>query len=58
MSLVSAAPVVTSGLGANTAFVFWPRPSGNAVPQSDSIFVGIARSWQAQKQCFGPTSFQ
>lgn len=45
-------------LGANTAFVFWPGPSGEAVPKVDGFFAGIARSWAARNQRFGPTSLQ
>lgn len=45
-------------LGANTAFVFWPGSAGKAVPKSDGVFAGIARSWATRNGCFGLTSLQ
>lgn len=59
LPLASVVPDDIDGwLGANTAFVFWPGPSGKAVPKSDGVFAGIARSWAARNQCFGPTTLQ
>lgn len=45
-------------LGANTAFIFWPGPADKAVPKSDGVFAGIARSWATRNQRFGATSLQ
>lgn len=45
-------------LGANTAFIFWPGPSGKAVPETNGFFAGVARSWAARNQRFGPASLQ
>lgn len=49
---------INGWLGANTAFVFWPGPSGKAAPKGDGFFAGVARSWAARNQRFGPTSLQ
>lgn len=35
-------------LGANTAFVFWPRVSGVADPKADGFFAGVTRSWASR----------
>lgn len=45
-------------LGANTAFLFWPGPPGQAVPKVDGFFAGISRSWAARNKRFCPTSLQ
>ena len=35
-------------LGANTAFVFWPRISGVADAKADGFFAGVTRSWASR----------
>lgn len=39
---------IDSWLGANTAFVFWPRVSGVADAKADGFFAGVARSWASR----------
>lgn len=45
-------------LGANTAFLFWPGPPGQAVPKVDGYFSGLSRFWAARNNRFGPTGLQ